>query len=186
MISDKDFHVKILPVIYSAISGHDYAAALAEIERVIDKLSLEQKVHCFLLRGEIRNSQGDAEVAREEWITGIQLSRPGSFGRLTLEYELGKSYERSGAKTDALSCYRSAIVSCAEGENFSGSRPLIAFLSLNEGLIEPEDQDIFARAIEKSWEVLGLENEPDLSDLSGAIRALSEGFEDLVRQTKKY
>jgi len=184
MISDKEFHVRCLGEIGAATAQHDYATAWALIERVMNEVSPEKQAHCFLLRGEIKNYQGKPDEARHEWFEGIPLSRPGSFGRLTIEYELGKSFEIEGQKEDALNYYLSAIKTCAEGEKFSGCQPLAAYLALNEGHIPQEYHDTVAMAVEKSWEVLEVPGRPDLDDLPNAINVLSEHLANLINQAQ--
>jgi tetratricopeptide (TPR) repeat protein len=184
MISNKDFHIQILPRIEAATNRQDYDAAWKVLDEIIDDVSPEKKAHCYLLRGEIKDKLGDPPGARQEWRRGLQFSVPGSFGQLTLYHELGESHENAGEKEKALEYYVSAVKSCAEGSVFSSRKPLAAFLALNGGQIPPEYQETFAIAIQKSWRVHEFEGEPDLTDLPGSIHDLSKRFADLVRQIK--
>lgn len=159
----------------------EYAVALSEIEKVTPVLLPEQQAHCCLLKAEIKYLQMEEESSRDEMFRGLELSEPGSFLRLTLQLELGRSFERSGEEKDALEFYRSAITTCAEGEGFSGRDPLIAFLKLNRGNIPDSDNEIFEIALRKSMDVLEADFDYEEDELSKRIVKLDEHFEILKR-----
>lgn len=184
MMNEIEFNRVVGEIRFTWAHG-DFVGAAARIEAVINELTPEMRAHCLLLKGQMMDDQGSASDARRDWLTAIPYSRAGSFGRYCLEYEVGSSYEKSALRLEAIGFYRSAIQTCADGDEFSCNKALSAFLTLNHGQIPSEDEMLVAAAVEKSWRVLELEGHPDLSDLSKAVAALADGFSDKVRRAKE-
>ena len=184
MLNEIEFN-EVVGKIRVAWAHRDFAGALAEIEAVNGNVTPEMTSHCLLLSGNIKEDQGLSVDARQDWLAAIPHSRGGSFGRHCLEYQIGRSYENAGQRADAQAFYRSAIQTCAYGDEFAGNQSLSAYLTLNDGQILSEDQDDVAAAIVKSWRVLELSGEPDLNDFSGAVIKLVEGLSEKVRKIKE-
>lgn len=184
MLNEIEFNRVIGEIIF-AWAHRDFIGALAKIDAVIDEITPEMKAHCLLFSGNIKDDQGLSSEARRDWLAAIPYCRAGSFDRHRLEYEIGRSYEKAALRNDALAFYRSAIQTCATGDEFAGNKALSAFLALNTGWISSEDEATVAAAIEKSWRVLELPGEPDLKNLPNAVTKLAEGFSDKVRQGKE-
>jgi hypothetical protein len=184
MLNEFEFN-RVVGRIRTAWAHRDFNGALGEIEAVIDEVTPDMKAHCLLLRGSIMNDQGLSTDARLDWIDAIQYSRAGSFTRHCLEYEVGKSFENEDSVDNARIYYRSAIQTCAHGDEFAGNKALSAFLTLNGGSIPVEDNTIVTAAVEKSWRILELPGDPDFTDLADSVIRLAEGFSDKLRRIKE-
>lgn len=184
MLSDKEFNAALGAITFSWGQG-DLAQALVEIDELISNVTPEMKAHCLLFKGTIMKEQGLLKTARHEWRRAIPDSRTGSFVRACLEYEIGVSFENASLVNEARTYYRSAIETCAYGDEFSGNKQLGAYLAINNGQILPGDEAAIIAALKKSWRVLELSGEPDLTDLADSIVKLSEGFSEKVRRIKE-
>ena len=77
---------------------------------------------------------------------------------------------------EALSWYRSALHTCLDGEGISGGTALKQFLALSgQQGITSRDKELCARVVRRSWEVLALPGEPELTNVAAAIEAIRDG-----------
>ncbi|MDI1241820.1 MAG: hypothetical protein PSX80_07855 [bacterium] len=164
MLSDKEFN-EVLGTALAAWSQGNLGGALVKIDELIPASSPEQEAHCLLLKGSIMKDDRRLLIkAREEWLRAIPKSRPGSFIRACIEYEIGGSFEIENLIEQARSYYQLAINTCATGDEFSGQKQLGAYLGINNGSILQSDEAMVRAALKKSWRVLELPGEPDLSN----------------------
>ena len=183
ILNDKEFN-EALGTITNSWGRRDIDSAFAKIDELMPKVTPEMKAQCLLFKGTIRKDQGLTE-ARKEWLEALPISRTGSFVRACLEYEIGVSFETENRFAEARNYYRLAIETCAIGDEFSGNKQLEAYLALNRSKILPGDKAIISAALSKSWRVLELPGEPDLTGPVNSIMKLCEGFSEQVRRTKE-
>jgi hypothetical protein len=90
------------------------------------------------------------------------------------ERSLGEACEKLGAPGAALEWYRTALKTCAEGDEFSGGHALKVFLALAGQQLLPDDEATASSVAVKSWRVLELPGSPDLKDLGKTAEALAK------------
>lgn len=182
MITDREFNDMVGKIRFAQSEG-DLAEVYKLLAEINEAGTPEMIANGYFISGRIKRDQGLLLEARDEWFQGVQHSPDGTYILFILCRYIGDSYKKDQARDEALTWYRKALLTCAEGEAFSGRWALVPFLELNGGTIPEEDRDIVARALEKTWRVHEFPREPDLDDLPGAIRELKERYDDLVERT---
>lgn len=86
---------------------------------------------------------------------------------------MGDACEEAKLQDEALTWYRHALNTCAQGDEFSENVALTAFLRLTGGNIPPADHNLLASVVRKSWRVLELAGSPNQNNLPECIRVLS-------------
>lgn len=160
----------------------DFAGALERIAGVMERGSAIQLAQCLLFKGLIKQDEGSPKEALEAWLLGRSHSPIGSFVRSSLEYEIGRSYEKQGDRDGALALYRASIDTCARGGRYACHKALVAYLALSNGKVPPTDAHSVADAIEKSWSVFELPGHPDPADLPASINRLADGLTEKIRR----
>jgi tetratricopeptide (TPR) repeat protein len=181
MLTESDFN-QVQQRLVSAWHIGDVAAALDEIELVLREGTPEMKAQCIFYRGMIRQSMGSSEKAKQDWLQALSYAREGTFLRYELEHCLGEAYEESEALKEALQWYRTALGTCSTGEEFSGNKTLVAFMRLSGDNISPDDKALLASVIQKSWRVLEVPGELDLTDLAASVSTLTTRFNNIVAE----
>jgi hypothetical protein len=155
---------------------HDFAGALLEVEAFLSREPRPEVCSDALgFRADLREQLGNPEGAKQDLLTARSLVGP-SYGRYVHELSLGAVCEKQQRMSEAVSWYRTALRTCIEGENISGGTALNKLLSLqNQNVLEAEDQELWTQAAEKSWDVLGLPGQPDLTDLKLVVSAIKCG-----------
>lgn len=175
MISEEEFD-EIFAKITLMWNRREFAEALSKLEEVCQHATPEKKAQCLLYSGMIQQDQGLLEGARRAWLEAIPLSDEGTYLRCSLQNNIGKSLESEGRSEDAITWYRAAVQTCANGDEFAANNALNALIELNGGRVSKEDESAVAAALKKSWRVLELPGTPNLSNLPEAVKQLSEGF----------
>jgi len=181
MLTRNEFN-QALHRLNTALSKGDLTSAFSEIETVLREGSADMKGQCLLLRGEVKDRQGDLAEARQDWMDGLDYAGAGTFLRYCLERNIGRVCHRLGLEEEAMRWYRNAVTTCYRGDEFSGHRALVDLVKLNGGEISANDRDMYGSVIEKSWRVLDLPGTPNLDDLTGSLSKLDDGFRSLAEQ----
>lgn len=184
MLSEPEFQ-SLMGEITGAWSTGDFERALNRLEKILEHGSDEMKAQALFFRGMIRETSSELPPAREDWLEALALARQGSFLRFNLETHLGNADERSQSFPEALTWYRTALKTCADGEEFSGNQALSAMLRVMKGSFATEDSEIVARVLKKSWRVLEVPGEPNLRDLEAATIQLDQHFYHLADEIIK-
>jgi tetratricopeptide (TPR) repeat protein len=178
MLSHSDFF-ELQQRLVSAWHKGDVAKALAEVEVVLREGTTEMKGQCLFYRGMIREDENSLKVAMDDWVEALQYAQEGTFLRYELEHKMGEACERSGLAEEAAGWYRRALNSCLIGADFAGNRTLAAFLRVAEQGSQ-EDRALFSSVIQKSWAILELPGQPDLTDFTASISLLESRFNEMV------
>jgi len=181
-MQDQDQFDKVLEEVTIAWGQGNHSEGIALLDDVILRVENTMKGQCLLLRGMIKTDLGFHKDAREGWMAAIPYSSEGSFLRACLEYETGVSFENENCTNEALSYYRSAIETCAYGDEFAGTKQLGAYLALNNGRILEGDKTMIMAAVKKTWRVLELPGEPNIAKLPDAITKLGQGISEKLRR----
>jgi len=179
MLSENDFTAAQQRLV-SAWHRGDLTTALSEIDAVLREGTAAMKGQSLFYRGMIRQSEGSLEEAKQDWLEALRYAQEGTFLRYELEHNLGEASEKMDALADACRWYRNALESCSTGEEFSGSRTLIAFMRLNGGSVSSDDNALLASVIQKSWAVLEVPGRPDLTNLAASVNALTNRFNEMI------
>jgi len=142
----------------------DIVSAFAEIAHVVAHGSDAMKAQALIYRGMIQEDS-DLAAARQDWIEALSHAPQGSHTRHVAQEKIAQACERLNLKDDAISWYRSALETCADGHEFPGGHVLKSFLALIDGPLSPSDQALTLTVAKKSWRLLGLAGEPDWTDL---------------------
>jgi len=184
MLTESEF-TEILGKLALALSQGDLAVALVQRQLVIREGTPQMRGQCLEFVGLVKEKLGDLSGAQQDWIEALSFAEEGTFLRYNLEVDLGSASEKSNNVDESLAWYRDALRTCSQGGEFSGNRALTAFLSLNQGEIPHEDEDLVTSVINKSWRVLGLQESPQLEDLAASIGILSASFSSQLNQIKE-
>ena len=142
----------------------DTATAFAEIARVVADGEDAMKAQALFYSGMI-HEDSDIEAAIRDWMAALASAPEGSHTRHLVEQKLGEAGERVGRREQAMSWYRSAMKTCADGGEFAGGIALKSFLAVAGSRLSSEDKRLASDVATKSWRILGLSGEPDLADL---------------------
>jgi|GEM_PF-2209543 len=178
MITKSEFN-QIQQQIVSAWHCGNFPEAFAAIDRVLKNGNAEMKGTCLFYRAMIQESRGDWESVRQDCLKGMKYAKPG-FLRYQLEQMMGTYYEQQRIPEEAIKWYRRALVTCDEGDQFSGHKSLVSFIRLSGQELSQTDERLVAKVTSKAWRVLGVPGNPDLSNLPATIGKLSEHFSKLV------
>ncbi|MCC7306234.1 MAG: hypothetical protein IT173_01610 [Acidobacteria bacterium] len=181
-MQDQDKFDKVLEEVTFAWGQGNHSEGIALLDDVLLRVKNTMKGQCLLLRGMIKTDLGFHKDARKDWMAAIPYSSEGSFLRACLEYETGVSFENENRTNEALYYYRSAIDTCAYGNEFAGTKQLCAYLALNNGRILEGDEAMIMAAVTKSWRVLELFGEPNIAELPDAITKLGQGSSEKLRR----
>jgi len=182
MLTKEEFN-KGLEKITLLWAQRNFELAFEQVEIILRDGTEVMRAEAKFFAGLMKQDQGLIAHARENWLDALPLAEEGTFLLYLLEHNIGASYEQEGSDDEALVWYRSALRTCAQGDRFSDDQTLTAFLALNKGEIPTKDEDVVAIGVKKSWETLGLQGNPDLSDLPGAISKLAKGYAELEVET---
>jgi tetratricopeptide (TPR) repeat protein len=171
--------------ITSAWHSGNLQDAFAEIDRMLEEGTTEMKGTGLFYRAMIAESQGHWEQVKEDSLNALQYANPGTFLRYQLEHMSGAYYHRLAITEDAVRWYQEALETCDAGSDFSGHKTLAAFMRLRGENISPSDEVLVAAVAKKSWRVLDLPGEPDLTDIRGTIQRLCEHFSRTVEEIDK-
>lgn len=163
----------------------DFDGALNVLSEILIKGDVYMRSQALLFSGMVKQDQGFLEDSRKSWLDAIPLTNDGTFTLYLLQHNLGDSYRREGLPEKAMSWYRSAIRTCVAGDEFACDQTLTSFLFLSGDQIPEDDEAAVANAVEKSWRVLELPGDPDLTDLRKAVTQLNEGFQNLLAETER-
>lgn len=159
---------------FSAWHKGDLADAQAAMHIVLSDGSASMKAECLFYEGMMAEERGNLADAQVSWSNGLQYAREGSFLRFQLETGLGGAAERQAQSAEALKWFRSALVTCCQGDEFSGNKALSGYLRLTGGTVDPVDEKIVSCVAEKSWRVIGLPDAPDPNDWTATAVKLEE------------
>jgi len=127
------------------------------------------------MKAELEEDLGQLENARQTLLVARDLVGPG-FGRYVHEFCLAGVFRRLGQIEEAVSWYRTALKTSLEGGGVSSGSALNAFLDLTGGprTLTAGDHDLCVQAVQRSWRILHLVGEPDVTDLLTAVSTIRE------------
>jgi hypothetical protein len=169
----------------SAWAKGDVADAQVAMDSVLSDGSPSMKAECFFYQGMMAEERGDLAEAQVSWSNGLQHARDGSFLRFQLETSLGGAAERQMQSAEALTWFRSALETCCQGDEFSGSKALSGYLRVSGGKVEPADETVVSCVAEKSWRVLGLPGAPDSNDWAATVARLEQELANRVSESMR-
>jgi len=184
MLTRDEFHAAEQRIT-SAWHKGDYSDAHAEIGKILRHGSAEMKAEALYLSGLIKQDTANLDEAQQDWTKALTYSASGTFLQQNLEYEIGHVLEQKGCPDQALDWYRLALHTCAVGDEFAADSVLAAFLRINGEDISEPDRTVIEVAVRKSWRVLEVPGDPDLTDLPRTITRLSEHLSKSVEQIVK-
>ncbi len=154
--------------------------SLAEAINVINlyldtKPPLDLQGEALGCRAMLYEDQGNLENSMRDLIGARSLSSPGGFSRYTLELSLGDLCERLRHTTEARNWYREALSTVADDPLTSGGAAIRRLVKLiGPDKLTLDERQICERVAKQSWQLLGLDGEPDLSHLSHSAQLLLE------------
>lgn len=156
------------------IKNKEYPEAISIMDGILSHdLNSELRSEALSFRASISEEQGDFQNAKQTLLEARSFSEEGGYGRYTIELGLGGVSEQLGLMDEATSWYYNALLTCARGVNTSGGTALKHFLKLkNEDRLTGQERVLCAQVVEKSWKLLRLDGEPDLSNLRMTAEAL--------------
>lgn len=167
----------------SAWQKGDLADAQAAIDIVLSDGSASMKAECLFYEGMMAEDRGNLADAQVSWSNGLQYAREGGFLRFQLETSLGGATERQAQSAEALNWFRTALVTCCQGDEFSGNKALSGYLRLTGGTVEPADEAAVLCVAEKSWRVMSLPGAPDPNDWIATAFRLEEELAKRVSES---
>lgn len=158
------------------LSQGDIHSALLAVDGVLDsEVSPEIRSDALGFRAHLKEELGDLEGASEDLRAARSLVGPG-YARYVHELSLAHLRQKQGLLDDAQAWYRIALRTCVDGEHTSGGSALTGFLGLqNNKPLTSEDRQLCAQAAQRSWMILALPGEPDLTDLAAAASHIKDG-----------
>lgn len=167
---------EVMRRVASLMQNHDLTAALSEVDAFLSRETRpELRSDALGFRADLREQLGQSEAAKDDLLLARSLIGP-SYGRYVHELSLGSICEKQRRIDEAISWYRTALRTCIEGRGISAGTALKGLLALrDQRVLTPEDQAICAGAAQKSWDVLGLQGQPDLTDLTHVVSAIKSG-----------
>ena len=168
--------IEVMRKVASFTQNGEFTTALSEIEAFLSRETrAELRSEALSLRADLKEQLGDLEAAKEDLLTARSLVGR-SYMRYVQELSLGRLYRMQQRLNEAVSWYRVALHTCIEGEGISGGTALKEFLTLRgQEALTVEDQALTAQVAERSWRVLGLPGQPDLTSLPRVISAIKDG-----------
>jgi hypothetical protein len=167
------------------LSQGDADSALLAVDGVLgSEISPEIRSDALGFRALLKEELGDLEAASEDLRSARSLVGPG-YARYVHELSLANMCQKQGLFDDAQAWYRIALRTCVEGEHTSCGSALAGFLELqNNNLLTPEDRQLCTQAAQRSWQILALPGELDLTDLAAAASRIKDG-ETSTRQSRR-
>ena len=102
----------------------DLADAQGAMDIVLSDGSASMKAECLFYEGMMAEDRGNLADAQVSWSNGLQYACEGGFLRFQLETSLGGAAERQAQSAEALNWFRTALVTCCQGDEFSGNKAL--------------------------------------------------------------
>lgn len=161
-------------------SQRNFEQAFSGVEEIVRNGTPDFKGSAMLLSGMIKEELGRLDDARNDWLSGLEYSRPDSFTAYSLQYNIASSYEKQGQVDDAISWLRRTLNTCVMGKGFSGEQALSDFCRLMGYDITFDDARIVTIVLKKSWRILGVPGKPDTNDLKASVSILGQHFTDIV------
>ena len=153
----------------------EWDRALAELEVFLSR-DLPPRVlqEVLAFRAHLREELGDLQAAKEDLLAAHALCKPG-YSQYVNELVLGSLCEKLTLPDEALAWYRSALKTCLQVSDVSGGSALASYLRLRgQDNLDEDEKNLCARAVQRSWTVLGIEGEPDFRSLSNLAHVLIE------------
>ena len=152
----------------------DYQAALSVMNDFLSQnMDSEQRSEALGFRADLKEEVGQYKEAAKDYLAALSLSQAESYAQYTIELSLGSISEKLGIRDEALSWYQKALLTCAKGVGIAGGAALKIFLELKgENRITEEEKALCNQVVEKSWALLRIPGEPDLSNLKAVSETL--------------
>lgn len=170
-----DTWYQVMRSITSLMKQGDTKTALKEVDFfLLGDIAPEVESDALGMRADLKEQLEDLEGAKNDLLTARALVGP-SYKRYVHELSLGSISQRQQNFEEAVSWFRSALQTCLDGEGISGGTALKRFFAISGRRIPPNDEELCARAIRRSWLVLRLPGQPDLTDFSKDIETIKDG-----------
>ena len=144
-----------------------YEEAIILLNNLIPTIKdLGLKSEAISFRSMIYEEIGDYESAKNDILNALSLIKKENYPKYALEIGMGIIYEKENNKKEALKWYHKSLTTGIKA-NISGSWGLNVFLKTRgEDNLSNEERSLCEDVIRKSWEILNLPGEPDLTDLA--------------------
>lgn len=131
------------------------------------KRSLSQRVRAeaIAFKASLLEDGGGYENARLEYLRALSVGVEKGYSKYTIQLSIGDVCERLNLHDEAVSWYLKALETCIEADDISGGTALRRLLRLQGSALTDEQKVLCGRVAQKSWRVLCLPGEAELSDL---------------------
>lgn len=152
----------------------NYAVAISLISEFLSQeLSPELQSEALGYMASFKEDSGDYEGAKKDLLSALSMCPMLSYAQYTLELNLGGISEKFGMREDAVLWYMKALATAVKGEDFSGGTALFNLLRLRDkDMLTEQEKILCSQVAQKSWKVLMLHGEPDLSYLQRVAEIL--------------
>jgi len=167
--------VEVMRQVASLMRAGDLGTALSEVESFLSReTSPELRSDALGFSAHLKQQSGDLEGAEKDLLSARLLVGP-TYGRYVQELGLGDICQKRQRVNEAVSWYRTALRTCAEGKGISGGTALKAFLMFRpQESLTAEEVELCSRVAERSWQVLGLAGRPDVRRLDNLVSIIND------------
>ncbi len=160
----------------TAFEEENPAAAIAELDEYLageHPADLTREAVAF--RATLHEEAGDLPAAKEDFLLALSFATEPDHVRFELQDCLAATSTKLGEAAQADKWYSAALRTAASDPRVAGGGFLLRFLRLRgeRGLSE-EELLIAKQVLQQSWHLLGVEGEPDLTNLKASAKKLVE------------
>ena len=156
------------------LQSKDLVSALRKVNSFLAaQITPEIRSSALGMKAELEEELGQLENAKQTLLSARGLVGPG-FGKYVHEFCLAGIFRKQGEIEKAISWYRTALKTSVESDGVSSGSALNAFLTLNGETLTAKDYELCVQAVQRSWRILGLIGEPEITDLAKAVSKIRE------------
>jgi tetratricopeptide (TPR) repeat protein len=132
----------------------------------------------YQLMATLKEDLGRLDEAIADLLSSYSLIPPApigaaTFAKSTIEVSIGKICEKQSKIYEAINWYKKALKTISDGEGTSGGLDLKCFITIvGEENLSDDERLLCSNVVSKSWKLLRIEEEPDLSNLLKAAEKL--------------
>jgi tetratricopeptide (TPR) repeat protein len=149
----------------------DYNGAISIISGILDhETYADLRCDAYGYRATFYEKLGKFDKAIQDWLSSYSLVTTSAimdiaFKKYVTELRIGGVFEKQSKMQEAMDWYRKALTTVCEGEGTSGGAAIKSFLTIvGDGTLTDEDRTLCNDVVAKSWKLLHIEGEPDLSN----------------------
>ena len=153
-----------------------YPDAIQVLDRFLSARPAEDEISLALAyRGESHDRLGQLESARADLMRAKSLTSFGTYSSYALSLKLGGLCEAMEALADARQHYVEALQVILSALDLSGGTALACLLRLSGSRpLSDQETQLVEAVVRKSWAVLAIPGEPEVTDLVKAAAILQE------------